>query len=109
MLGALRVSLSALLVHFRCSSASSRAFSHSPRSGRPFVPSKSGLRCLCDLKPPDFHRFFLHELLRETVDRRLEASVDLRRCVDVYGKHIVTLVIQEHEYASMCLVHHIIL
>ena len=27
------------------------------------------LRCLCDLDPMDFHRFFLHELLRETVDR----------------------------------------
>lgn len=25
--------------------------------------------CLCDLQPAEFHKFFLHELLRETLDR----------------------------------------
>ena len=36
------------------------------------------LRCLCDLDPMDFHKFFLHELLRETVDR-------WAWCIEDYG------------------------
>ena len=42
-------------------------------SPRHVAPHCDGLgsqpRCLCDLKPAEFHKFFLHELLRETVDR----------------------------------------
>ena len=40
-----------------------------------------GCRCLCDLKPMEFHKFFLHELLRETVDRQRDGSAS-GQCLD---------------------------